>query len=82
MERRPNEELTQLCELAIKHGTDKYKKHHYTETYYAILKDRVVKRLFEIGVAKGNSLTMWEEFFPEARIFGFDRYPICMKHQG
>jgi hypothetical protein len=74
--------MTPLCELALKHGTDKYSKHHYTETYYKLFKKRAVKRLFEVGVAGGHSLRLWEEFFPEALIFGFDRFPRCMIEEG
>ena len=74
--------MTPLCELALKHGTDKYKKHHYTKTYYDLLKGRYVRRLLEVGVAGGHSLRMWEEFFPQAEIFGFDRYERCMINEG
>lgn len=76
--------LTPLCELAQKHGTDKFKTHRYTPTYYAWLKDRIggVRRVFEVGVAKGRSLRMWEEFFPNALIFGFDRNAASMIHGG
>jgi hypothetical protein len=80
--------MTPLCELAQKFGSDKSGHHNYTPTYYALLKDRTVKRVLEIGIGDaacmwvitsrglpyrvGASLYMWEEFFPEASIFGFD----------
>ncbi len=76
--------MTPLCELAHKHGTDKFGKHNYTSTYYEAFKDRTdrVKRVLEIGIAKGRSLRMWEEFFPNASIYGFDRNPICAVNTG
>lgn len=68
---------TPLCELAKKHGTDKKSKHNYTPTYYAMFKDRVegVRRILEIGIKRGASLYMWEEFFPNAQVFGIDNNP-------
>ncbi len=70
--------MTPLCKLADKYGTDKRSKHHYTPTYYELLKDRTVRRVLEIGIAFGASLRMWSEYFPTALIFGFDRNPDCM----
>lgn len=80
--------MTPLCELAQKYGSDKSGHHNYTPHYYALLKDRPVKRVLEIGIGDaacmwvitsrglpyrvGASLYMWEEFFPEAEVFGFD----------
>ncbi len=71
---------TPLCELALKHGTDKFAKHHYTATYWERLKDKreTVRSVFEVGIAKGRSLRMWKAFFPNAAIFGFDRNPATM----
>ena len=74
--------MTPLCELAKKYGTDKLSKHHYTPTYYELLKDRKVNRVLEVGIAFGASLRMWEAFFPDAQIFGFDRNPDCMINEG
>jgi hypothetical protein len=78
--------MTPLCELGMKHGTDKVGWHNYTPVYYDLLKDRKVKALVEIGVGfelvvvqnqgrpyrAGASLFMWEEFFPDALIIGLD----------
>ncbi len=48
------EELTELCVLANKYGTDKCPqlKHNYTPFYYNLLKDRreSVKKILEFGV--------------------------------
>lgn len=62
--------------------------HHYTPVYYDLFKNRRndVTKVLEIGIGYDNgngmehvpdykggaSLRMWEEFFPNARIFGAD----------
>lgn len=72
-------EITPLCELARKHGTDKSAHHEYTPVYYALLKDRreITKRVLEIGIGYqchhvGGSAHMWEDFFPNAEIVMLD----------
>lgn len=70
-----------LKELALKHKTDKEGSHFYTrwyEKHLSHLRDEPI-RLLEIGVggyentlAGGESLRMWKEFFPNAKIFGLD----------
>ncbi len=74
--------MTPLCELARKYKTDKggwhceagETCHNYTPAYYDLFKDRrdKVTSVLEIGVNYGCSLWMWEEFFPNAEIFGLD----------
>lgn len=65
--------VTELCQLGRKHGTDK-SQHGYTKLYYCIMKEyRMYSvNLFEIGICVGASLKMWEEFFPNGKIFGID----------
>lgn len=49
-------------------------QHNYTELYERLLihwKDDPIK-IFEIGVAEGGSLAMWQAYFPKARIFAID----------
>lgn len=49
-------------------------QHNYTELYERLLfqwKDDPIK-IFEIGVAEGGSLAMWQSYFPNARIFAVD----------
>ena len=75
-------ELTPLCHLAIKHGTDKFSKHGYTSVYYDLLAKRVVSKVLEIGIKRGASLRMWEEFFPDASITGIDLKPRNLFHEG
>jgi predicted O-methyltransferase YrrM len=71
--------VTVLCDLAFQYGTDKCPqiKHHYTEVYYEMFKDRQedVKKVVEIGVGTGASLYMWRDFFPNAMIYGADILP-------
>ena len=56
-------------------GTDKGpSQHNYTELYERLLfqwKDDPIK-IFEIGIAEGGSLAMWQSYFPKARIFAAD----------
>ena len=49
-------------------------QHNYTELYERLFlqwKDEPIK-IFEIGVAEGGSLKMWQAYFPKARIYGID----------
>lgn len=80
--------MTPLCELAIKHKSDKGGghltygpggsdfTHNYTPAYHALLGHRrdSVRNVFEIGVNYGCGLRMWEEYFPHANIYGIDLY--------
>ncbi len=78
-----------LDDLAIKHGTDKGTESFrglvpkgYTrvyERYLEPLRDRELSFL-EIGVQKGASVKMWEEYFPNSRIWGIDIKPDCEQY--
>lgn len=35
----------------------------------------------ELGVQNGNSLRMWKEYFPHARIYGVDFVASCKQHE-
>lgn len=84
---------TPLCRLSTKYGTDKGYPHRYTPIYHqflAPLADKV-ERVLEIGICvkrdlengrTGASLFMWEEFFPNAEIFGVDIDPHSMVNEG
>lgn len=88
--------MTPLCELADKYQTDKGGLstiyggcpgdtcHTYTEAYYNMFKNRreSVFRVLEIGINAGSSLRMWEEFFPAAKISGFDIRPEVLFNAG
>jgi hypothetical protein len=85
---------TPLCSLAFLYGSDKCPqiKHNYTPFYYEFLKDKQIKKIFEIGVGDaeemawanvpnyktGASLLMWQDFFPEAQIYGMDIKDNCV----
>lgn len=70
-----------LTRLAILHGTDKFGYHDYTPNYYALFRrfrDKPI-RFLEIGVGGygaadrgGESLAVWRDFFPAARVTGID----------
>jgi hypothetical protein len=51
--------------------------HNYTELYERLFfhwKDHPIT-IFEVGIAEGGSLKMWQEYFPHARIFAVDILP-------
>lgn len=88
--------MTPLCVLAKKHETDKGGRHlryggqpsntchEYTPIYWDLLSDQThtVRNVLEIGVNAGSSLRMWEEFFPNAKIFGLDLRSECLVNEG
>ena len=52
-------------------------QHNYTELYERLFfpwKDESIK-IFEIGIASGGSLKMWQTYFSQARIFAADILP-------
>ena len=61
--------------LAYKYGTDKSKDDHkYVDLYESLFqsKRRHIKNMTEIGVSAGQSLQMWDDYFPDAEIHGID----------
>lgn len=68
-------EYRYLDDLALKAGADKASNYHnYTEIYaryFAPLKDKPIKFL-EIGIWKGYSVKLWEEYFKYADLYFFD----------
>jgi len=69
-----------LTQLAIKYGTDKWGKHHYTPVYYELFKNRreTVKKVIEIGIAEGAGVRMFRDFFSHAMIVGAEVDPERM----
>lgn len=75
--------MTELDNLAIKYGSDKYGHHNYTPIYdanFSSLKNENMV-LLEIGIGGyeyvdrgGSSLKMWRDYFPNAIIHGVDIY--------
>mgnify|MGYP001581131233 CR=1 FL=1 len=69
-----------LDEIGLRHKTDKSTMtHHYLGVYESYLKDWRDKEftLIELGIAAGNSLKMWHQAFPKAKIIGIDINPDC-----
>lgn len=66
--------MDELTQLAIKYGTDKWGKHHYTPVYHEMFKDRrnEIKKVIEIGPAEGAGLFMFRDYFPNAVIIGLE----------
>jgi hypothetical protein len=78
--------MTTLCELADKYQTDKGGRstmyggvhgdtcHNYTPAYTELFGTRRewVRSVLEVGINAGSSLRMWEEYFPNADIYGVD----------
>lgn len=60
-----------LNELGIKYNTDKAYIHDFCNSYEKEL-NKNIKELWEIGVLDGASLRMWSEYYPSAKIIGFD----------
>ena len=69
--------MLSLNELGQKHGADKASEYHgYTKVYPLYLEPLRHEPLtfIELGVFKGASCRMWEEYFthPNAKLYGFD----------
>jgi len=77
--------MTELCELAEKYGTDKCPQinHSYTPFYFEMFQPirKKVKKVMELGIGRTKpsrnvvgkaSLRMWQDFFPNAQIYGVD----------
>lgn len=70
-----------LNEIGLKYKTDKSTiTHGYLDTYEHYLAPWRDKEftLLEIGVAAGNSIKMWKEYFANAHIYGIDNNPDCL----
>ena len=70
-----------LCDLFRKHLPTK-QGHNYAPLYERHF-SRVrldARRVLEIGVQAGTSLRLWKDFFPNAKIYGFDIDPRSREH--
>ena len=71
-----------LEDLAFYYGTDKsHDDHKYVDVYESIfgpLRFSTVN-FTEIGVAMGQSLQMWHDYFPNAHVWGVDIHPLVIK---
>jgi hypothetical protein len=83
-----NREMTPLCKLMEKYGSDKggwHLKagetcHNYSQMYDRLMMAHIdrVKAVLEIGVNYGPSLRAWRDYFPNARIVGLDSNAECL----
>lgn len=77
-----------LHELGLSNSTDKtkhiYKNFSYLDFYEKHFEKirNEVKCFVEIGVLGGASLRMWEQYFPNATIYGIDINPSCKQFEG
>ncbi len=62
-----------LTDFGTRHGTDKV-THGFCSFYHRHLaaKRHDVSKVLEIGVLRGASLQMWQDYFPNAEIHGVD----------
>lgn len=74
--------LSEMCE---KYPTDKCPSgHNFIEKYddlFAPMRDTMDK-FFEIGILNGVSHLMWDEYFPNAKIYGIDIRDYSQKSKG
>lgn len=71
----PPKSLGMLDDLAIKHQADKSSRYHNLAVKYERLLGALKQSftaILEIGVAQGQSLKMWADYFPNAIIHGAD----------
>jgi len=64
---------TELCKIGAFYKTDK-PGNRYTRVYYQLFKDLRDEAIdiFEIGIYRGSSISMWHHFFPNGNIYGID----------
>jgi len=76
-----------LTKIGRVFGTDKVDPSHtrnglaYTDVYERYLKEWRMRRftLLELGVFRGDSLRMWNAFFPRATVVGLDLEPLAVE---
>jgi len=67
--------IISLEDLMYKYGSDKSKDDHAYTNIYQLLFNPIqykVKKVLELGIAAGQSLQAWREYFPNAQITGVD----------
>jgi hypothetical protein len=73
-------DCSELCLIGEKYDTDKSSQrkfghsHPYTLFYHSIFRNQRNEELAiaELGILNGASLLMWQEYFPKAKLYGFD----------
>lgn len=63
-----------LVDLVDNSRTDKNTAHSYLDLYQNLLscKKETAKNILEIGINLGGSIKLWNDFFPNATIYGVD----------
>jgi len=81
-----------LCEIGKKYDTDKSSQrsnvtnsrhcHPYTLFYDGLFKNKKndTLEIAELGILEGSSLRMWQEYFPNSNIYGFDNSDWYIQH--
>jgi hypothetical protein len=64
--------MKRLTEVGLREGTDKANYHGYTEFYDDIFKQYTSPRILEIGIAGGDSIRMYYEYFNEPYVVAMD----------
>ena len=81
---RPARSAPDLERLAFHFGTDKsHDDHKYTDLYamlFAPLRTHA-RNITEIGIAAGQSLWLWNDYFAQAHIWGIDIAPNQLREQ-
>ena len=70
-----------LYQLSLSYRPTK-RRHDYLKRYnyhFFPIREKV-KKILEIGVDRGESLTIWKEYFPNAEIHGLDINKECLKY--
>jgi cephalosporin hydroxylase len=63
-----------LEEIVDNSRTDKNTKHSYLPLYQKLLinKKETAKNVLEVGISKGGSIKLWNDFFTNANVYGLD----------
>lgn len=63
-----------LDKIVDSRNTDKNTSHSYLETYESLFKGKQItcKNILEIGVQRGGSMKLWNDYFVNANIYGMD----------
>lgn len=83
-----SDSFTPLCHLASIYHSDKTPyntfnhRHPYTAVYDTFFRPYTRKdfcKIGEVGVLNGASINMWVDYFPTAKIYGFDISKDCLQ---
>lgn len=77
-------DLTDRLEALGEIHTPSKRSHDYLHCYWKHFRDVqfTARKVVEVGVQTERLINMWEEFFPNATIFGLDIDPACRQFAG